>query len=63
MNWINVATIICVIVGVCLLAYFLWFMAHPRSPETAKQEADEWARRHRLKDRERAAKRRDRSGG
>jgi hypothetical protein len=63
MNWINVALIICVIVGVCLLAYFLWFMAHPRSPRQAQQEADDWARRHRLKDREKAAKRRDRSGG
>lgn len=60
MNWINVATIVAVVIGVCLIAYLMWFMAHPRSDEQAKQEADEWARKHRLKDREKAAKRRDR---
>jgi hypothetical protein len=47
MNWINIALIVCVIIGVCLIAYLMWFMAHPRTHEHAQQEADEWARKHR----------------
>jgi hypothetical protein len=49
MNWINVAIIVCVIVGACLIAYLMWFMAHPRSPEQAQQEADDWAAKHRMR--------------
>jgi hypothetical protein len=62
MNWINVALIVTLIVGVCLLAYLMWFMAHPRSPQKAKQEADDWARRHSLKDREKTRHRDGPSG-
>jgi heme/copper-type cytochrome/quinol oxidase subunit 2 len=59
MNWINVAIIVCVIIGVCLLTYLMWFMAHPRTRKQAQEEADEWARRHSLKDRENAKRRED----
>ncbi len=62
MNWINIALIVTVIIGVCLLAYLMWFMAHPRSQKQAEQEADEWARRHRLKDREKAQRDRQKKG-
>ncbi len=62
MNWINVATIAAVVIGVCLIAYLMWFMAHPRSPKQAQQEADEWARKHRLKDREKAKRREEKRG-
>jgi hypothetical protein len=54
MNWINVALIISVIILAFLVFYLFWFMAHPRSEKQAKQEADEWGRRHSLKDREKA---------
>ncbi len=57
MNWVNTALIISVIIMVCLVAYLFWFMAHPRSEKQAQEEADEWARRHSLKDREKARRR------
>lgn len=63
MNWINVALIVSLIILACLVVYLFWFMAHPRTEKQAKEEAEEWARRHSLKDREKAGRREGKGPG